>query len=287
MAGASSRRAVFNVLLVAFVASALLLAWVTLDLGGWAYYGTPLRVRGYEPLHKALRPTGYIAHPLGVIGLTLLLMPVLYAVRKKWKKLKNLGSMPAWLNAHIFCGIVGPIAVTLHSSFKFNGIVSIAYWSMMAVMLSGFVGRYWYVRIPQTIRGTEMTLGDIQERLATLKKELDSATLQSGLLERVHQVEREATTVSEGRPLWSFGVKRTLRRLKRDLREAGVERGLIGGILAAIEEEAWLVRRIGRLNQTKRLFAMWYVFHRPLVYVMFAVAIIHVSVALYMGYRWW
>ena len=61
----------------------------------------------------------------------------------------NVGSMPLWLEVHIFCGIVGPVLVTFHTSFKFNGIISVAYWSMMAVMLSGFVGRYLYVRIPK------------------------------------------------------------------------------------------------------------------------------------------
>ena len=39
---------------------------------------------------------------------------------------------------HLFCGVVGPVLVTFHTSFKFNGLVSVAYWSMVIVMLSGF-----------------------------------------------------------------------------------------------------------------------------------------------------
>ena len=65
--------------------------------------------------------------------------------------------MKTWLEVHIFCGIVGPVLVTFHTSFKFNGIVSVAYWSMVAVVLSGFVGRYLYVRIPRSLRGIELT----------------------------------------------------------------------------------------------------------------------------------
>ena len=52
---------------------------------------------------------------------------------------------------------MGPVLVTLHTAFKFNGIVSIAYWSMVLVVLSGFVGRYLYVRVPKTLRGTELS----------------------------------------------------------------------------------------------------------------------------------
>ena len=285
MPQAGSRRAVVNVLFVSFAAGLLAAYWVLFDLGGLDYYGTPLGIRGYAPQHRMLRPSGFIAHPLGGAGLLLLTMPVLYAVRKNWKRMRNLGSMPAWLNVHIFCGIVGPIAVTGHSSLKFNGIVSVAYWAMAAVMLSGFVGRYWYVRIPKTIRGTEMTLDDIQERIAALKRELESATLQAGLLDRVHGVEQEAISKVEGRHLRSWSVKVRLRRLKSELRSARAARDLVEGIIAAISEEAWLVRRIEKLNRTKRLFGMWYIFHRPLVYVMFAVAFVHVGVAVYFGYR--
>ena len=70
------------------------------------------------------------------------------------KRLRDAGRMKTWLEVHVFCGIVGPVLVTFHTSFKFNGIVSVAYWSMVAVVLSGFVGRYLYVRIPRSIRGT-------------------------------------------------------------------------------------------------------------------------------------
>ncbi len=287
MSHQGSRRPVLNVLFASFVVSLLLAMLVLADFGGWSYYTTPLRVRGYSPEHRALRPTGYIGHPLGVGGFALLAMPVAYAVRKNWKRLRHLGSMPAWLNAHIFCGIVGPIAVTLHSSFKFNGIVSVAYWAMVAVMLSGFVGRYWYVRIPQTIRGTEMTLDDIQARIDTLKRELETTTLAPELLQRVHEVEQEALSTSDGRRMRLWEMRSKLHHLRHALRSGGVDRELVTEVSEAIAEQAWLVRRIGHLNQTKKLFGMWYIFHRPLVYVMFAVAFLHVGVALYFGYRFW
>ena len=89
-----------------------------------------------------------MAHLMGIGGWLMMLMPVVYVGAQARGWMRNLGSLRLWLEAHIFCGIVGPVLVTFHTAFKFNGLVSVAYWSMIAVALSGFVGRYLYVRIP-------------------------------------------------------------------------------------------------------------------------------------------
>ena len=43
-------------------------------------------------------------------------------------------------------------------------------------------------------------------------------------------------------------------------------------------------RRLAHLHRTRRLFAVWHVFHQPLVYAMFVIVAIHVTIALYFGY---
>ncbi len=55
--------------------------------------------------------------------------------------------------------------------------------------------------------------------------------------------------------------------------------------VAALDaERSLLVRRMANLGRTKKLFDLWHVFHKPLVYVMFAIAAVHVALAIYMGY---
>ena len=130
---------------------------VLFGLGGWTYYRAPLATRGYLPEHQWLRPSGTVGLPLGVAGTVAMLSTLPYAVRKRWRLLSRLGSLKSWLDVHIFFGIVGPLLVTLHTSFKFNGLISVGYWLMMTVWASGFVGRYLYVRIPKSIRGIELT----------------------------------------------------------------------------------------------------------------------------------
>ena len=276
-----------NVLLLSALAAAAAATWVLVTLGGWTYYATPLRVRGYAVPHAALKPSGLVAHPLGVAGLLLLLVPVLYAVRKRWSRLSRAGSMRGWLDVHIFCGIVGPALITFHTSFKFNGIISVAYWSMVTVMASGFVGRYLFVRIPKSIRGVELTHDQIRARADELKHEVDAASLRAGVLDRLHSVERELEPVAVRATLGSIRIRRRLRRLRGELHEEGIDRQLATHVTVAMAERVLLLRKLAYLNRTRRLFSMWHVFHLPLVHGMFAIAALHIGVAIYLGYSWW
>ena len=269
------------------VVVAVVAIWVVVGLEGWTYYTTPLGVRGYAPLHRALKPTGYVAHPLGTVGLLLLLVPVAYAIRKRWPRLASAGSMRGWLEVHIFCGIVGPVLITFHSSLKFNGIISVAYWSMIAVMLSGFVGRYLFVRIPKSIRGVEFTHDEIRARAEELKREADDASFQPGLLDCLHEAEAALEQVAVASAFGSMAVRVRARRLRGEMRALGVDRRLAAHTTAVMAERALLLRKLARLNRTRRLFSMWHVFHQPLVYVMFAIAALHVAIAAYLGYAWW
>jgi hypothetical protein len=274
------------VIAIAAGATIVLGLWVVVDLGGWSYYETPLRVRGYAPLHATLKPSGSLAHPLGVAGIAMLVIPVIYAVRKRWRRLARAGSMRAWLEIHIFCGIVGPALVTLHTAFRFNGLISVAYWSMMAVMLSGFVGRHLYVRMPRTIRGVELSHEDIRGRIQDLTDQLLQATKNAGLTGRVRAVDQELEIERE-RPVGSWRTRQRLRHLRHELRAAGVSREMASDITSTLAERAQLLRRLSQLNRSRRLFSLWHVFHQPLVYLMFAIAALHVGVAVYFGYVSW
>lgn len=275
-----------NALVLSAIAISAVTVWVLAGQGGWEYYTTPMRVRGYAPPHRVLRPSGTIAHPLGVAGLLMMGVPVLYALRKRWAPLARLGSMRGWLEFHIFCGIVGPVLVTFHTSFKFNGIISVAYWSMVAVMASGFVGRYLFVRIPKSIRGAELTHEEILARADALEHELDGADIGPAVVARVREVERDLEPVAVASLFGPAIVRLRLGRLRRELRRAGVERTLAAGVTASMGERLRLMRRLAHLNRTKRLFALWHVFHQPLVYVMFVIAALHIGVAAYLGYAW-
>ncbi len=263
-------------------------------LAVFRYYFTPLAVRGYEPLHRLLRPSGPIGQTLGVVGTALLLMPFFYMARKRVRSLRSVGTLKTWLEVHLFCGILGPVLVTFHTSFKFNGIISAAYWSMVLVMLSGFVGRYLYVRIPRSLRGHELTRAELDAQAEDLKEELAQSIDSQPMLERIQAVERAAVPAEEELSMFDliFGdlaFGRRLRALDAELERGNLPLEQRAEIVRLTTERALLLRRTAYLRRTKWLFDLWHVFHLPLVYVLLVIAAAHIGVALYLGYvpfRW-
>ena len=95
-------------------------------------------------------------HSLGIIGFILMLLTeILYSLRKRSRSAKW-GRMSSWLEFHIFTGLVGPFMVLLHTSWKFNGLAGVTTLFTVVIVISGFVGRYIYTRIPRTLDGTEI-----------------------------------------------------------------------------------------------------------------------------------
>lgn len=284
------RRALSNVLFIALAAGLLATAFVLFGLGGLEYYRTPLTVRGYAKDHRLLRSSGLAGHSLGIVGTGFLIMTLPYMLRKKVKRLSKVGTMKGWLEFHIFCGLFGPVLITLHTTLKFNGIVSVSYWSMVLVVLSGFVGRYLFVRIPKTIRGKELDKSELEQRAAELKEQLLATALPPSVIAKVEAVERDTLALVSGSLSWSqrlsgrWRVRRQRADIRRDVRHQRLQPVVLEEALGLIQERALLLRRIALLNRRKELFAAWHVFHKPLVYVMFLILIVHVAVALYFGY---
>jgi len=281
-----------NGLIWSAIVSAVLAAWILFGLGGREYYFTPLAVRGYAAAHHLLRPSGPAGQMFGIAGAALMLMPFLYMARKRAAGLKRVGTLKTWLEVHLFCGVVGPVLVTFHTSFKFNGIVSAAYWSMVVVVLSGFVGRYLYVRIPRSIRGVELTRAELDAKADEITADLAASVDQASVAAQVDAFERASRP---GRlsfldlVVGDVRLARRCRALSHELARAGLEKGRQEAIVQLSTDRARLLRRIAYLQQTKTLFSLWHVLHLPLVYLMVVIVTAHVAITVYMGYvpfRW-
>ena len=103
-------------------------------------------------------------HIIGIIGFLLMLSTeTLYSLRKR-SRTARWGPMAMWLQLHIFTGIVGPFMVLLHTSWKFSGLAGVTTLLTVIIVISGFIGRYIYTRIPRTADGIEDTglIGQMQ-----------------------------------------------------------------------------------------------------------------------------
>lgn len=106
---------------------------------------------------RGIPPAGDLfGHGMGILGFILMLMTeTLYSLRKRSRSVKW-GKMSIWLQFHIFTGLVGPYMVLLHTSWKFNGIAGVTTLFTIVIVISGFIGRYIYTRIPRTVDGLEV-----------------------------------------------------------------------------------------------------------------------------------
>jgi len=112
----------------------------------------------------------FFGHMIGVVGFLLMLMTeTLYSFRKRSRK-GHWGSMQSWLQFHIFTGLVGPYMVLLHTSWKFHGLAGATTLLTIVIVISGFIGRYIYTRIPRSLDGAEITDPGAQVQAAVLAR---------------------------------------------------------------------------------------------------------------------
>ena len=98
------------------------LAW--LAYRGLPYYLTPLAERPRHPLFWQLKPGGSWGLAYGIVGAVMMVVMLLYSVRKRFVALRRLGPVSDWLDFHILFGICGPLFILLHSSFSFLTVTS-------------------------------------------------------------------------------------------------------------------------------------------------------------------
>lgn len=266
---------------------------IGLAVNGFKYYETPLDERFFNLSHEMLKPSGLIGHGLGIIGSAMMVLGVvIYMVRKRVKRFVRAGLLKHWLELHIFLCTVGPILILFHTAFKFGGLVSISFWSMVAVVLSGVIGKFIYVQIPRTIQGKELDireLNEINEQL-TLKLRDEYCVNESILLkiEELSSVEKYRKA-SLGKSIYIiaeeyFATGKVIRALRKEISSG--QRKNVNQMLSVIKQKMVLTRRIGMYRSMQKLFKYWHVAHLPFAMIMFFIMIIHIAVAIAFGYKW-
>jgi len=285
----------FDTVLKAFYAAGLCLVLAVL-VTGLPYYLLPLAERPHTDMHAQLKPAGIWGHGLGIIGTAMVLLLLLYSARKRLLLGLRFGTLRRWLDIHIFFGIMGPLLITLHTAMKFGGIVSISYFSMLAVAFSGVFGRYVYMQIPRDNRGHALGLEDARKHLAEIQQalveDLDASPEAIGAIDEFAS-RAGATAGSKFRGiLVSLGddlsINRRARRLRRRLTGGTnpVPKDIINQVISLARESSVLQRRVVMLDSMSDLLHYWHVFHKPFAYVMLFIMVIHVGVAVAFGYTW-
>jgi hypothetical protein len=260
---------------------------------GISYYQVPIEERFFHAYYINLKPSGALGHGYGIIGSLFMIIGVaIYMLRKRMRILSRLGILKHWLEFHIFLCTLGPILVLFHTSFKFGGIVAVSFWSMVAVFLSGIVGRFIYIQIPRSIEGRELTLNEVREMKINLGEILSTSfRLDEWSYTMILESARKKTGLRDGSQFWYYTKSffqdfAAIRKIKRILKKNNLNRTEKKQVLRLVSNEISLNRKIDRLLFMQNLFKYWHVAHLPFAIIMLIVMIIHVAVTIVFGYRW-
>ena len=278
---------------ISILISIIVCITLALIIKGVPYYSTSLEERFYHPDHDLFKPSGLFGHGLGIIGTLLIVFGVFsYMARKRYRFLSRFGRLKNWLEFHIFLCVLGPIMILFHTAFKFGGIVSISFWSMVVVVASGIIGRYIYLQIPRTIEGRELSLNEVKEMKSDVdlniksRYNLDESSYNSilkyvninSLYENKNLIYRIISKhAGDIQRIW--GLKKALRKNK-------LSKKRIKQVTKLVKNEISLSNKIERLQTMQRLFKYWHIAHLPFALIMLVIMVIHVGITLAFGARW-
>lgn len=286
------RRLTHNIYLT-ILTGIVIFVFFLLAFYGRSYYTTSLVERHFHEQNNLLKPSGFIGHGIGIAGSMFMIVGVFgYMARKRIRRLSRIGILKHWLEFHIFLCTLGPILVLYHTSFKFGGIVAVSFWSMIAVVVSGIIGRFIYLQIPRTIEGRELSMNDLNTMETELYDRLkEQFQVAPEILMRMNSALTRANP-SEGtnymvRIVNRFAFERKLiRQIKRELREQGLKGRNFRKVIHIFKSKIILSRRIAWLSSMQSFLRYWHVAHLPFALIMLVIMIVHIIIAVLFGYTW-
>jgi Fe-S-cluster-containing hydrogenase component 2 len=120
-----------------------------------------------------LKASALFGHSLGYIGGACCLATQLYRFGKRWAP--RFGSVQAWMESHIWLGILGAIYGFFHTAFVLQEWVAVLTFGLMAAaVLTGIVGRWVVFLIPRTAAGDQLALDQVVTRIKAVNQAISS-----------------------------------------------------------------------------------------------------------------
>jgi hypothetical protein len=246
-------------------------------------------------LGRFITPETGMGYILGIVGGSMMILLLIYPLRKRMQALAPIGSVKLWFNIHMVLGVLGPLLVLFHANFRTGATNSnVALWCMLLVSGSGLIGRYFYTRIHSKMSGSHETLSGLRGQLNRLQMVSSRLAFVPDFAERVSTLEAVMTARLESIP----GLLRPLvvlvrawqarLRMYSHLRRSARAHALLHNIpVSRMQREVQAarelarrhidaVRRVTELTTYERLFSLWHVLHLPLFFMLLVAGIVHV-----------
>jgi hypothetical protein len=249
---------------------------------------------------NGLTPQSGVGYWLGIAGGSLMLLLLLYPLRKRIRALRALGTVGFWFRTHMILGIVGPTLALLHANFHFGSINSnVALAAMLVVAISGVVGRYLYSKIHLGLYGRKAEVREILADADALKKAIGAnLPVADTVVEQLTAFAQLGTVAPKSVfagflliPVVNVRASVVRIRLIADARQAIALEGKrlgwsrkdrrrrLAGVAELVTLHIAAVKKAAAFAFYERLFSLWHVFHLPLFFLLVISAIIHIFAA--------
>ena len=266
--------------------ASIYLALALLTLAAWLISKSGLYTSGDD-----------IGYWLGVTGAVMMLLLLLYPMRKHMRVLQNWGRIKFWLWFHMVLGIGGPLLILVHSQFRVGSLNSgVALYSMIVVAISGVIGRFIYRRVHGDLDGQRANLRELQVRAGFDQSEAVSKLQFAPDVENrlqgfeQHELQAAPTWATHLRQVTFLPLKMWVTywicayQLRKPLRKIAERKGWDRDALQQRERLARkLVRRylsavmrVAHYTAYERVLSLWHLLHIPFVYLLLFSAIAHV-----------
>jgi len=244
-----------------------------------------------------VNPEEGIGYWLGISGASMMVLLLLYPLRKRVRIMRRMAPVRHWFRIHMILGLLGPTLILYHCNFQLGSFNSrVALFSMLIVSGSGLIGRHLYARIHRGLYGRKASLIELQADLtASLDESSGLATVMPNLISALEMLAEEL----KGDKLnQSLGIRRSLRwavkqffvRFKlnqiaqRELRIKAAESPAVSKDFVKfrrstrkyIRDYVSLMGRVAQFSFYERLFSLWHVLHLPLFFMLVLSATLHV-----------
>ncbi|MCC6624942.1 MAG: hypothetical protein IT385_27090 [Deltaproteobacteria bacterium] len=253
---------------------------------GGDYYATHPWDRGAHPDDATLRSSGAWGHGLGIAGTGLILLNLTFMLRRRVSAMRRFGPLRLWMDMHVVTGLLGPLLVLFHTAFlPQTNVAIIAAVALIVLVVTGIVGRFIYAMVPRTLAGAESGPEEVAARLDAARDHIARHVPPDDPL----WPELDRLGVDPRVPRTTVGCLLLLPHAMTStalvrLRLRALARAHPGVALDDLKELVIVRRRLHTLGLYRRLLAWWRGLHRVAALVMIVTMIVHVVVALYLGY---
>jgi len=276
-------------LLAAFVLTVAALVWLVSHA---EYYGLPLAARGASPDHAWLRPSRGAGLAFGIGAVACIALNLLYLLRRSPRWRFRVGSLRAWMTAHVATGVLALLLAILHSAMApRNTVGGHAFLGLVVLVVTGAIGRYLYAFVPRAANGRELALDEVRDRMGRLSEEWDRGQRAFG--ERVRaevQALVEAGRWTGSLPARLIAVLKSQGRLREVLERLEREGRAEGLVPDQLSETLALARRAHRTSlaaahyeEVRGLLASWRYLHRWVALLAVILVFVHIVTALRFG----